>query len=140
MLQIQINAERFLAELPVRLQSSVVNTAQSEIGFPYYAAVDRGRRAVRPVNAKALRIPTPNGFIFRKFAGPSAPRHITKRSLEDILPNAQFSAAFAAGQTIRGWITSFLNSMAKLHSDSLATRTPIRTGNLAGSYEVRKAD
>src|SRR5579871_1549621 len=87
MVTIEIDDEQFIATADLSgLESSIFNDAKSLPspsgrwgGYPYFWPVDLGRGPVNPVYAKALRIPIGNGqFIFRKSAGPSAPRNIRK--------------------------------------------------------------
>lgn len=137
----KIDDSEFLANLTAPLMSEVHNRAQSETGFYYWPAVNFGRGPVFPKRAKALKIPIGGGrFIFRKSAGPAAPRYILVKTLPTIPGNAQFAATFAAGTNLRGWWASFLNAMAKLQAAALAEKTPFGpTGRLASSYEVKEA-
>lgn len=135
---IQLKDEAFLAKLQQMdlstLKTEIYNDARSLKGFPYFYAVDLGRGPIRPINAKALRIPVGGGFIFRKSAGPSAPRNIRNLASNLLNETAMSAAQSAQGSTIRAWLVSFLNSMALQYSHVLSVVTPRQGGKLATSY------
>jgi len=139
MLEIIIKDEEFLASLELEsLETSIFNDARSTTGFPYFYPVDLGRGPVRPINAKALKIPmagVPGGFIFRRSAGPAAPRNIRQQALGQLEGSAINAAITAGGLTPRGWLASFLNGMARFYSQVLADVTPRGpSGKLGSSY------
>jgi hypothetical protein len=139
MLEIIIKDEEFLASLEVEsLETSIFNDARSATGFPYFYPVDLGRGPVFPKNAKALKIPmagAPGGFIFRRSAGPAAPRNIRQQALGQLEGSAINAAITAGGATPRGWFASFLNGMARFYSQVLADVTPRGpSGKLGSSY------
>lgn len=122
------------------LNSSIISTARSPIGFDYFWAVDRGRRAIRPIRASALKIPIGGGkFIFRKYAGPSAPRYITQRALSALNLSVGSAAQAATGKTMVTWLKSFLNGLADSQAQAFRQATPGNgTGRLAGGYKVKR--
>ena len=124
------------------LNSAIISTARSPIGFDYFWAVDRGRRAIRPIRAKALKIPIGGGkFIFRKYAGPSAPRYITQRAISVLGLSAASAAQSAQGNGMTSWLKSFLNNLADSQVAAFRSATPTTgTGRLVGGYQVRKAN
>lgn len=122
------------------LKSEIISTARSPIGFDYFWAVDRGRRAIRPIRAKALKIPIGGGkFIFRKYAGPSAPRYITQRAVSTLNLSATAAAQTAQGTNMVAWLKSFVNNLADFQASAFKSVTPNRSGRLASGYQVRKA-
>jgi len=139
MLEIIIHDSEFLASLNVAgLETAIFNDARSPIGFPYFYPVDLGRGPVFPKNAKALKIPiagAPGGFIFRRSAGPAAPRNIRNQALAQLEGSAVNAAIVSRGETMRGWCANFLNNMARFYSQVLADVTPRGpSGKLGSSY------
>ena len=139
MLEIIIHDSEFLASLNVEgLETAIFNDARSPTGFPYFYPVDLGRGPVRPINAKALKIPmagAPGGLIFRKYAGPAAPRNIRQQALGQLEGSAINAAIVARGETMREWCAVFLNGMARFYSQVLADVTPRGpSGKLGSSY------
>ena len=139
MLEIIVNDEEFLESLNVEgLNTAIFNDARSVTGYPYFWPVDLGRGPIRPINAKALKIPVqgaPGGFIFRKWAGPAAPRNIRQQALGQLEGSAVNAAILARGETLRGWCAAFLNGMARFYSQVLADATPRGpSGKLGSSY------
>jgi hypothetical protein len=144
MLEIIIDDDAFLASADIGImETDVFNDARSEPspsgrwgGFAYFNAVDQGRGPVKPIYAKALRIVLPNGdVIFRKSVGPSAPRNIRVNSLVQLESSAVNASLTASGDSLRGWIASFLNKMAYFYSQVLADATPRgASGKLGSSY------
>lgn len=139
MIEIIIKDDEFLASLDgvESLETSIFNDARSATGYPYFYPVDLGRGPVKPINAKALRIPIGGGqFIFRRSAGPAAPRNIRQQALVQLEGSAINAAIVAGGATPRGWFASFLNGMARFYSQVLADVTPgsAYTGKLRNSY------
>lgn len=122
------------------LTSAIISTARSPIGFDYFWAVDRGRRAIRPIRASALKIPIGGGkFIFRKYVGPSAPRYITQRGLSSLGLSATAAAQIARGANIIVWLKSFLNNLVDFQASAFKSVTPNgSSGRLASGYQVRK--
>ena len=145
MLEIIIDDKDFLAGAEIGLlETDIYNDARSNPspsgrwgGYPYFWAVDQGRGPVRPIYAKALRIPLADGTaIFRKSAGPSTPRNIVSQSLAQLEGSAINAALSASGSTLRGWFAMFLNKIAFFHAEVLEEVTPHKSGKLAGSYRT----
>jgi len=143
MLEITLDSSQFEAGLDIGvLETAIFNDARSLPspsgrwgGYAYFWPVDRGRGPVRPIFAKALRIPVGDGkFIFRKSAGPAAPREITKNSMSQLEGSAINAAIMSSGSTLRQWFVVFLNRMASFHSQVFADFTPRKSGKLASNY------
>lgn len=140
MIEIVIKDEEFLASIDgvESLETSIFNDARSATGYPYFYPVDLGRGPVKPIHAKALRIPImggDGGYIFRRSAGPAAPRNIRQKALVQLEGSAINAAIVAGGATPRGWFASFLNGMARFYSQVLAEVTPRGpSGKLGQSY------
>ena len=139
MLEIIIHDSEFLESVNVEgLQTAIFNDARSPAGFPYFYPVDLGRGPVKPINAKALKIPmagAPGGFIFRRSAGPAAPRNIRNQALAQLEGSAVNAAIVSRGETMRGWCANFLNNMARFYAQVLAEVTPRGpSGKLGSSY------
>lgn len=145
MLEITMDASRMLNDLEglSTMQSEIYSDARSLPnpvsgrggGFPYFNAVDLGRRgfAVKPP-ARAIPIQTEGGLIFRKSVGPAAPRNIRQRSIAQIDGSAINAAITGQGSSVRGWFASFLTKMAFFHAQVLVELTPNRSGQLASKY------
>ena len=122
------------------ITSAIHSAAKSPAGFPYFWPVDLGRREVRPIRAKALRITLPGGqVIFRKYAGPAAPRFITRQALTSLGSSIESAAQSARGSDLHSWLKSFLNGIADLESVAFRLATPNVTGRLAQGYQVEHA-
>ena len=63
------------------------NSARSDAGFPYAAAVNTGRKAFGPINAKALRFQIGGRVIFAKRVRAFAGVHFTTRGLAAAKPS-----------------------------------------------------
>ncbi len=121
------------------LESAVFSGARSPAGFDYFWAVDRGRREVRPINARALRIVLPGGqVIFRKFARPSRPRFVTQRALANFPAMFRAATSTAKGETFSAWIRSFLDNVADFAAEAFRRSTPRVSGRLAQGYRVKR--
>lgn len=143
MLEIIIDDREFLASCEIgTLETDVFNDARSLPspsgrwgGYPYFWPVDLGRGPVKPIFAKALRIDLGNGnVIFRKSAGPAAPRDIRKMAMNQLESSAVNAAVTTSAQNIRQWCAVFLSKMAYFYSQVLSDATPRRSGNLASKY------
>jgi|SRR6185437_669251 len=139
MFEIEIVGGQFEIELSRvdALESEVSNTATNK-GFPYFYAVDRGRKAIVPVNAKALRFVTMGGeVVFSKHAKAAPAQHLIDRSLRQIVPNSVSAAAQARGNSFLVWARNFLRSVAQMNANTLQGITPRGiTGKLGKSYKV----
>ncbi len=139
MIEIIVDTSEFEASLDQigELETSIFQDARSPSGFPYFYPVDLGRGPVVAKNAKALKITLPDGsVIFRKSAGPSAPRNIRLESFAQFDGAAINASISARGTTIRGWCVSFLNFMALYFKDVLADHTPVSP--LPGGGKLQK--
>lgn len=140
MLEITVDTREFEASLAqiAELQTDIFADARSATGYPYFYPVDLGRGPVRPVNAKALKITLPNGqVIFRKSAGPAAPRNIRLESFAQVDGSAINAATIARGNNLRGWLVSFLNAVALFYKDVLADHSPVSP--LPGGGKLKKS-
>jgi hypothetical protein len=121
--------------------AAIFNTARSATGFPYFWAVDRGRRPVVPVRARVLRFMGRDGrIIFARRVGPAEPQNLTLQTLQRLEEHARLAAIGAPGGTLHDWILGFLNSLAGLQAEELSRLSPTGlTGRLARSYQVQPA-
>lgn len=153
MIKIEFDAEDFKKGFKTRTLEARVET-----NVDYFTAVDKGRSAVRPVRAKALRFPvgarrlksgvtrrTPaktKGFIFRTFVGPTKPQNLSTRALSKIQP---FVRALTSSTRNRRTISTavlaeFVNRIASRYLTTIRTITPVRfTGRLKSGYKLIKA-
>ena len=153
MIRFEFDGKKFIKGLKRRPLEARVQTSVS-----YFEAVDKGRSAVRPVVAKALRFPAGTrrlkpgrsrkspakikGFVFRKFVGPTKPQNLTKRALRRIQP---FIRALTTSTRNRKPISTkvlaeFTNRIAARYLASIRTITPVRfTGRLRAGYKLIRA-
>lgn len=142
MFEIEVIGGQFEVELSrvATLESEVSNTADNK-GFAYFWAVDRGRKAIVPVNAKALRFVTKEGdVVFSKHAKAAPAQHLTDRTLKQLLPNAISASAQARGNSFAVWARGFLRAVAQMSANTFQSVTPTGiTGKLRKSYKVNVA-
>ena len=153
MILLEFDGKKFIKGLKRRTLEARVETNVS-----YFDAVDKGRSAVRPVHAKALRIPvgarrlqagvtrrTPvktKGFIFRQFSGPTKPQNLSKRAMRRIQPfiRALTSSTLRRKNISTEVLAEFINRIASRYLTSIRTITPVRfTGRLKSGYKLIKA-
>lgn len=153
MIILEFDGKKFIKGLKRRTLEARVETIS-----PYFEAVDKGRGAVRPVVAKALKIPvgarrlapgqtrrTPakqKGFVFRTFAGPTKPQNLTRRALRRIQPFIRTLTKSTRGRKniTTAVLAEFVNRIAARYLTSIRTITPVRfTGRLKASYKLIKA-
>jgi hypothetical protein len=146
MLEITVDTSAFENEISKigNMHADIVQDATSDRGFRYFYPVDLGRGPVVAKNAKALRITLPDGrVIFRKSVGPAAPRNIRLNSLPEVMGSAINAGVVARGDSIRGWLLSFLGMCAFYFAQVLAEHTPVSPlpggGKLKQSYRATPA-
>lgn len=138
MFEIQVDTREFeTAAMRLASMESTIETVAENNGFRYFWAVDRGRGPVRPIHAKALRIMTKEGPIFRRYAGPAPAQHLTEKSLGELMPSSIVAAETARGTSFIVWARQFLGYVANFQSRALARVTPRGfSGKLGNSYRV----
>lgn len=122
-------------------------------GFPYFWAVEKGRRGMEaPTQAgfKSLRwIGAPGTIsafsserfansVFAKKVGPTLPQDIRRKVLLESMPAIQ--ALQGSYNVNRPSLVELVNKVAVILTESLARNTPRRTGALASSYRIEPAE
>lgn len=85
-----------------RIVIEVVSTARSDRGYDYLPVTRHGHRVaiIRPVHAKALRIPLAGGVIYRKFVRGYHPTHDWAQSAFDAMDRELEAAQARIGRVI----------------------------------------
>ncbi len=140
-IRVEFDTRDLLRSLPRgQPEATVRNVKRTRSGLSVYRLVDRGRGPVRPVRAKALRIPTRRGVIFRRFAGPARPQNLTEQAVAKMNTEAARSIRF---ELSHGGLVGFLNTIARVGLETLRRRTPRRGlgggRQLADSFEIDEA-
>lgn len=138
--KIEFDDRELLRNLPRGTPSaSVFNDKRTRTGLSLFRLVDRGRGPVRPVRAKALRIPLRSGVIFRKFARAVAPQFLREKAVAAMQNAGALAVRF---DLTHGGLVGFLNTVARVGLNTLRQKTPRGLGSgkkLADSYRLEEA-
>ncbi len=122
-------------------EAVVFNDKRTKTGLSVFRLVDRGRGPVRPVRAKALRIPLRGGrVIFRNFARAARPQFLREKAISAMQRAGVLAVSFNLTQD---GLVEFINSIARVGLQELRRKTPRRGfgggKRLADSYRLKEA-
>lgn len=140
--RIEFDDKELLRNLPRGAPEAIVfNDKRTRSGLSLFRIIDRGRGPVRPVRAKALRIPLRGGqVIFRKFARATRPQFLREKAVAAMQQAGVLAVSFNLTQD---GLVEFINSIARTGLNELRRKTPRRGigggKRLADSYRLKEA-
>lgn len=135
--------------------AEIISEAKVSTGLSLFRLLDEGRGPVRPVHARALRIPisfgfsagpgragfggTGSSFIFRMFAKPTKPLFLTDKTVAEIERAARSATLPVPRELSRSTIAAILNHLAQAAWFHLQSISPGRTGRFKAQLSVRES-
>lgn len=155
MLKVEVDMSELLRALQPPAPAEIISEAKVTSGLSLFRLLDEGRGPVRPVTARALRIPisfgfpagpgrsgfagTGSSFIFRMFSRAVPPLHLTDKTVAEIEHAAGVVAVGSLSDLDRSFFASVLNFLGLAGLAHLKSISPGRTGRFREQLSLRQS-